>query len=57
VRKLATDTVAVLRRVRAQGRTGDDLILRDAIITEFSNAGLLPTQLRKRLSSQRLSDL
>ncbi|ORV80839.1 hypothetical protein AWC11_27660 [Mycobacterium interjectum] len=57
VRNLAIETVAVLRRVRAQGLTGDDLVLRDTIITEFSSAGLLPTRLRERLSRRRLRDL
>ncbi|SKT79382.1 DEAD/DEAH box helicase [Mycobacteroides abscessus subsp. massiliense] len=57
IRQLATDTVAALRRVRTEGRTGDDLIVRDIIISEFSNESLLPTQLRERLSSRRLRDL
>lgn len=57
IRQLATDTVAVLRRVRTDGRTGDDLAVRDIIISAFSNEGLLPTQLRERISVQRLGEL
>ena len=57
IRQLATDTVAVLRRVRTEGRSGDDLVVRDIIIAEFSNEGLLPTLLRERLSSRRLGQL
>jgi hypothetical protein len=57
VRQLAAEAIAVLRRVRSEGRVGDDLTVRDVIISAFSNESLLPTQLRERLSNQRLGEL
>lgn len=57
VRELADQALAALRRVRALGRTADDVTLRAKVLEDFGHAELLPSQLGDRLNGRPLAEL